>query len=136
PDRSRTAVDVRVFGTAGAPLKAVFTVGDDAITVRTTIALAPASKRALDVAQLREQVGRLGETPFVLGALDADALAPGLFIPVSALNLLRQEATAQLLERRGWTNDAAAADRAGKIDAAVTATVVSTTHLDAATPRL
>lgn len=111
----RVRVDVRVFGAAGTPLKAVFTANEDSVTVRTTIALAPARKRALDVAQLREQLGRMGETTFVLGALEADGLADGLFIPVSALNQLRQEATGVLTERLGWTNDAAAAERAERI---------------------
>jgi U32 family peptidase len=75
------------------------------------MALAPAEKRALDTAQLREQFGRLGETDFVLGSVDLDGLAPGLFIPVSTLNLLRQEATTTLSERRGWTSTAAVAAR-------------------------
>jgi putative protease len=34
--------------------------------VRSEVPLAAASKRALDVAQLRDQLGRLGETPFAL----------------------------------------------------------------------
>ena len=62
---------------AGTPLKAVFTAGDESVTVRSEITLAPASKRALDVAALREQLGRLGETPFALGSLALGAFAVG-----------------------------------------------------------
>jgi putative protease len=132
----RVRVDVRVFGAAGTPLKAVFTAGEDAVTVRSTIALAPASKRALDVAQLREQFGRMGETPFVLGALDAEGLAEGLFIPVSALNLLRQEATGVLTERLGWTNDAAAAERRDRIASHVHAIDIATPPVTSESLRL
>jgi putative protease len=112
-------LDVRVFGAAGTPLKAVFAAGDESVTVRSEITLAPASKRALDVAALREQFGRLGESPFVLGSLDTVGLAAGLFLPVSEQNHLRQEAVDQLITRRDWANDARMADRRARIEAAV-----------------
>ncbi len=115
----KIAVDVRLFGNAGSALKAVFIADGETVTVRTDVALAPASKRSLDTASLREQLGRLGETPFVLGALDADALASNLFLPISALNHLRQQAVDQLLERRDWARQAAVGDRRALVDAAV-----------------
>ncbi|PNY83097.1 protease [Deinococcus koreensis] len=62
--------------------------------------LAPARNRALDEAQLREQLGRLGGTPFHLRALTTDLQGAG-FLPVSALNALRREAVAALTARRG-----------------------------------
>jgi U32 family peptidase len=95
-------VDVRCFGHAGGPLKTVWQCGEHEVTVRGDVPLAPASKRALDMTQLREQFGRLGETPFKLGSVDITGLAPGLFLPVSELNGLRQQATEQLLEQRSW----------------------------------
>ncbi|MEO7521784.1 MAG: U32 family peptidase, partial [Gemmatimonas sp.] len=65
PDRTtRTRVDVRVFGHAGGPLKTIWAAGDEEITVRGHTPLAPASKRALDLVQLRDQLGRLGESSF------------------------------------------------------------------------
>ena len=115
----RTRVDVRLFGTAGGPLKAVFSADGEQITVRTDVSLAPASKRALDAASLREQLGRLGETPFVLGILDDAALATGLFLPVSELNHLRQQATDELLQRRDWAREATLAERREIIDRAL-----------------
>jgi putative protease len=115
----KTRVDVRVFGTAGAPLKAVFKADDETITVRSEINLAPATRRALDVDTLREQFGRLGETPFVLGALDADAVPNGLFLPVSTLNHLRQQAVDELLQRRDWARQSVLAERRARVDEAI-----------------
>ncbi|HEX2779513.1 MAG TPA: DUF3656 domain-containing protein [Gemmatimonadaceae bacterium] len=115
----KTRVDVRVFGAAGSPLKAVFSADGETITLRSEPTLAPATARALSRDTLREQLGRLGDTPFVLGALDDAALAPGLFLPVSALNHLRQEAAEQLLLRRDWAREAAQAERDASVDAAI-----------------
>ena len=115
----KTRIDVRVFGSSGSPLKAVFSADGEQVTVRTDINLAPAARRSLDPAALREQFGRLGETPFVLGDLDSAALADALFLPVSALNHLRQQATDELLQRRDWVRMAAVADRRELIDGAL-----------------
>jgi putative protease len=123
--RRKTRLDVRVFGAAGTPLKAVFTADGESITARTEITLAPATKRALDKAQLREQLGRLGDTPFALAALDDAALAPGLFLPVSELNHLRQSAVEELMLRRDWAEQARLTERRARIDSAVAGTRAS-----------
>ena len=104
-------VDVRIFGHAGGPLKSTWRCGELEVTVRGTIPLSVASKRALDHTQLREQFGRLGETPFKLGHLDQAGLADGLFLPVSELNRIRQDATEQLAEQLGWAAQGASAVR-------------------------
>lgn len=117
--RRRVGLSVRCFGAAGGDLKAIFTAGEDHVEVRSEMSLAPAQKRALDVAQLREQFGRLGESPFVLGELDASGLGPSLFLPVSELNRMRQEAVEQLTERLGWAHDAEVAERRERIAAAI-----------------
>ena len=120
PARGRkTRVDVRAFGSAGSPLKLLFSADGDHVEVRTEIPLAPAHKRALDQAQLREQLGRMGETPFVLGSVDDQALTSGLFLPVSELNGLRQRAIEQLMVRRDWAQQAERAERAARIETAV-----------------
>jgi putative protease len=111
----RTLLDVRVFGSAGAPLKAIFRAGGDEVSVASGISLAPAAKRALDATQLREQLGRLGDTPFALGAVDAQALAEALFLPVSELNHLRQRAVDELTLHRDWARDASTADRETRV---------------------
>lgn len=125
----RTRIDVRLFGHAGSPLKVVATCGDDELVARSEIVLQPASKRALDVAQLREQLGRLGETPFVLGALDAAGLGAGLFLPVSELNRVRQQLVDELMLRRDWAREATLAERRARIEAA---TLVETVPTNAA----
>ncbi len=122
PDATgRVRLDVRVFGRAGAPLKVLFTSGEDSLTVRSTMPLVPATQRALDLAVLRTQFGRLGTSPYALGEVDLDALAPDVFLPVSALNQLRQEAVTALTERRQWATDAARAERESRIVAVVRA---------------
>lgn len=122
PARSRkTRVDVRAFGSAGSPLKLLFSAEGEQVEVRTEISLAPANKRALDQAQLRKQLGRMGETPFALGAVDDRALANGLFIPVSEINGLRQRAIEQLMVRRDWALEAAHAERAVIIESTIQA---------------
>jgi U32 family peptidase len=122
PARGRkTRVDVRAFGSAGSPLKLLFTADGQEVEVRTEIALVPATKRALDQAQLREQLGRMGETPFALGSIDDRALGAGLFLPVSEINGLRQRAIEQLLVRRDWALHTAEAERAASIEAAIAA---------------
>ena len=124
----KTRLDVRVFGASGGPLKVVFAADGEQVTVRTDVNLAPAARRALDMASLREQFGRLGETPFVLGDLDTVGLGAALFLPISALNHLRQQATDELLQRRDWARMAVAADRRQLVDRAIGAVVVNAAH--------
>ncbi|MEO8560679.1 MAG: U32 family peptidase [bacterium] len=124
--RDRKArLDVKLFGAAGGPLKGVFSADGETITVRSDINLAPASKRALDDASLREQLGRLGETPFALAGLERLALAEGLFLPISELNHLRQQAVDELLQRRDWARDAMLAARRAVVDDALVLSPVS-----------
>jgi putative protease len=115
----KSRLDVRVFGAAGTPLKAVFAADGETITVRSEITLSPATKRALDATSLREQLGRLGDTPFVLGNVDTSALATGLFLPVSEQNHLRQSAVEQLMMHRDWARQAVLADRRAQVDEAI-----------------
>ena len=119
PPLPRTALDLAVAGAAGTPLTLTARADQETVAVESAIALAPAGKHALDDARLREQLGRLGETPFVLGGLDLSALAGGLFLPVSALNELRQAAVAELVRRRDWAEQARLAARTAAIGTAV-----------------
>jgi putative protease len=119
--RRKTRLDVRLFGAPGTPLKGVFTADGETVTVRSDITLAPASKRALSREILRDQLGRLGDSPFALAMLDDAALAPGLFLPVSELNHLRQQAVEQLMVRRDWVQQAGRADRRSRIEGAIAA---------------
>ena len=114
-----TRLDVRVFGSAGSPLKAVFSADGEEVTVASAPTLALATARSLTREVLREQIGRLGDTPFALAALDDSALAPGLFLPISALNHVRQQAVEQLMLRRDWARETSRAERAARITGAV-----------------
>lgn len=113
--RRKSAVSVRCFGAAGSPLKLIWSVDGEQVTVQGETPLVPASKRALDTTQLREQLGRLGETPFALTDLDDRALSEGLFVPVSELNRLRQSAVDELMQRRDWALAAMQAERRARI---------------------
>ncbi len=117
--RQRARVDVRAFGSAGSPLKLLFTAGGETLDVRSEIELVPAVRRPIDQTLLREQLGRLGETPFALGGVDDSGLAHGLFIPVSELNDMRQRAVAELASRRDWALVAAHAEREERVRASI-----------------
>jgi putative protease len=116
---SLTRVDVRLFGSAGGPMKGVFATDTDTVSVQTEKPLSPASNRPLDEVLLREQIGRLGGTGFVLGSLDVTGLGAGLFLPVSEINHRRQTAIEQLADRRGWDKAARDAERAAAVDAVI-----------------
>ena len=68
--------------------------------------LARAEKQPLTDERLRDQLGRLGGTPFKLGRLQS-ALRGNVILPVSELNRLRREVVAQIETRRAapkrWT---------------------------------
>ena len=70
------------------------------VTVLGQEALSAARSRALDEAQLYEQLGRLGGTPYHLAGLSAQ-LEGAVFLPVSALNALRRAAAEALSAERG-----------------------------------
>ncbi|HEU4589230.1 MAG TPA: DUF3656 domain-containing protein, partial [Gemmatimonadales bacterium] len=98
---TRVALDMAVRGQLGEPLELRCTAaGGDTVVLTSGVTLGAATQRPLDAARLREQLGRLGTTPYQLRELDTSGLADGLFLPVSALNDLRQRAVAELLERR------------------------------------
>ncbi|HXD47617.1 MAG TPA: DUF3656 domain-containing protein [Gemmatimonadaceae bacterium] len=114
----KSRIDVRLFGSAGTPLKAIVSADGETVTVRSEITLSPATKRALDAQSAREHLGRLGDTPFVLGAIDVTGLAPGMFLPVSEQNHLRQQAVEQLALRRDWGAEARLAERRERVEQA------------------
>ncbi len=123
---------LRVRGGDGTPLHAVAQSGGEEVEVRSRVALAAASTHPLDERKLREQFGRLGGSEFVLAAVDVSGLEPGLFLPVSELNHLRQEAVAALGARRGRDRDAALQRRS---DVIVAAAADLTMHGSRATTR-
>jgi U32 family peptidase len=92
----RTPLSIAASGALGSPLEVRFSDGRSAVTASSRVALQRASRSELDGAQLGAHLGKLGETDFALAGLDTSRLEPGLFLPVSELNRLRQAAVEQL----------------------------------------
>lgn len=67
---------------------------------RTSFLAERARRHPLTEEVLREQLGRLGDTPFALAALEAH-LAGELMVPLSELNAARRAAVADLLREQG-----------------------------------
>lgn len=98
---------MEVHGHAGVPLTVV--VRDELGNVTqaaSTMPLASARKQPLGEDKLREQLGRLGGTPFRLGELKS-CLEGEVILPVSELNRVRREMVVQLERLRAqpkrWT---------------------------------
>jgi putative protease len=94
--RRQRPISMEVDGTAGSPLVVTARDGEGRIArVNSSLSLVPAEGRALGEERLREQLGRLGGTPFRLDRLDC-RLEEGLMLPVSELNRLRRELAIEL----------------------------------------
>jgi putative protease len=125
PEGRRTRLDVTLRGNPGQPVRAVFRADTDEVAVQGNTPLTPALSHKLDDARLRDQLGRLGTTPFTLGSIDRAALSQDLFVPVSELNRLRQMAVDELLVRRDWAETERLRLRKDVIHAAVRSLPVS-----------
>ena len=125
PLAPRIPLSVRASGSVDGPLTLEWSDGHDAVTVQSRVLLTRATKHSLGEPNMREQLGRLGETPFVLGALDLTSLAEQLFLPVSTLNDLRQEAVERFLALRGATTQATSVARLAAIDEALSTPLVA-----------
>jgi putative protease len=100
-------IQMEVHGRAGRPLTLV--VRDEighVVQVASLMPLSQAAKQPLATGRLREQLGRLGGTPFKLGELKI-LLDGDVMLPVSELNRLRREVVRQLETLRAqpkrWT---------------------------------
>ncbi len=91
----KQAVSVAVHAHQGQPLTAEWKTGGHSVIVRSDEPLQAASNRALDIALLKDQFGRLGSSPFTLHSLEAD-IEGSPFIANSTLNQLRRTAVEQL----------------------------------------
>ncbi|HXS68181.1 MAG TPA: DUF3656 domain-containing protein, partial [Candidatus Polarisedimenticolia bacterium] len=101
------SIDMEVHGLAGKPLTLIARdeLGHIA-RMDSAMPLAKAEKQPLSAERLREQLGRLGGTPFKLGELK-NFLTGEVLVPVSELNRLRREIVAELERQRSapkrWT---------------------------------
>ena len=114
--RFRRDIDVEVHGHAGSPLTIIARDGrGHVVQADSAVPLAVAEKQPLSTERLRDQLGRLGGTPFQLGTLD-NKLEGEVIIPVSELNELRRRVAAELetqcaAPKRWQMNEAAEVER-------------------------
>jgi putative protease len=93
-------LDISVHGGLGLPLTLIANDEEGHIArADSTMPLALAEKQPLTMERLREQLGRLGGTPFQLGDLKNE-LAGSVLVPVSELNRLRRELVTELDRQR------------------------------------
>ena len=86
---------LKISGQPEKPLYLHATALDQEALLTSTIPLAQARNRPLTSESIREQLGRLGGTPFHLGDLSVDLPQP-VILPVSELNRLRRELVSRL----------------------------------------
>jgi putative protease len=103
-------IHLEIHGGAGLPLTVVARdERGNVAQIDSAMPLAAAEKQPLSTEKLREQLGRLGGTPFELGALK-NMLIGAVMLPVSELNRLRREIVTQLEALRArpkrWTLNA------------------------------
>jgi putative protease len=94
--RYQRAIEMEVHGLIGKPLTLIARDAEGhVVKVESTMPLAQAEKVPLTEEKLRDQLGRLGGTPFKLGALK-NLISGEAMLPVSELNRLRRDAAAEL----------------------------------------
>ncbi|WP_287128322.1 U32 family peptidase [Candidatus Cyanaurora vandensis] len=91
-------INLEVHGQVGGPLTVLVRQGAQVVQVDSALPLVAAHKQPLDTPRLREQLGRLGGTPFALGEL-VNHLEGPVLLPVSELNRLRRAFVAELETR-------------------------------------
>ncbi|MBI3851693.1 MAG: U32 family peptidase [Verrucomicrobia bacterium] len=93
-------IEMEVHGVVGKPLTLI--ARDEfghVAKLESAMPSTQAEKQPLTTNRLREQLGRLGGTPFKLGELENN-LADDVMLPVSELNRLRREAVVELERQR------------------------------------
>lgn len=94
--RFQRPLRAEVHGRAGGPLSLILDDGEGhVVRVESVAPLQEAQNQPLTAERLREQVGRLGGTPFTLGLLESH-LEGAVILPLSDINQVRREAVAQL----------------------------------------
>ncbi|MDB6112157.1 MAG: yhbU, partial [Pedosphaera sp.] len=105
--RFQRPIAMEVHGEAGKPMTLIARDEQGHVVQKeSAMALAIAEKQPLSTEKLREQLGRLGGTPFELGELK-NLLTGAVMLPVSELNRVRREAATELEALRAqpkrWT---------------------------------
>ena len=98
--RHQRPIEMEIHGLVGKPLTLIARDEEGHVAkVESAMPLAKAEKTPLTEEKLRDQLGRLGGTPFKLGSLK-NFLAGEVMLPVSELNRLRREAAMELEKLR------------------------------------
>jgi putative protease len=136
--RFQRPILMEVHGLIGKPLTLI--ARDDlghVVRLDSTMPLAKAEKQPFTTERLREQLGRLGGTPFKLGELK-NALAGDVLLPVSELNRLRREAVRELETQRSqpkrWSLECGARNAECGVTEAAASTIIP--HSALRTPHL
>jgi len=117
----RQPVSIAVTAHEGAQLVAVWTLDAQPalqVTVASDAPLPAAQNRAADAASLAEQLGRLGNTAYVLSNLHVDVQGKP-FAPSSLLNQLRRQAVEQLAALQSTPHPVEIHDPTGALAAAL-----------------
>jgi putative protease len=93
--KPRLPLTLAVSGLAGEPLVMEAVAPGATVAVSSTMVLQVAQKRPLTDESLRDQLGRLGETAYVLETLE-NRLSGPVIVPVSELNRMRRELVEKL----------------------------------------
>lgn len=94
--RHQRPIAVEVHGRAGTPLTLIARDGLGHVArIESSLPLAAAERQPLTAERLREQLGRLGATPFKLGEF-ASFIEGEVILPVSELNRMRRDIAAEL----------------------------------------
>ncbi len=120
-------LQVLVTACVGAPLAIEWSIEKTGISTRVESGevLAASQKHPATIEFFREQLGRLGNTPYTLGSIDA-VIEGGSFVPSSLLNDLRRQAVAQLETLQSERPRMAVNDAAGALLAAMSGANIQT----------
>ncbi len=98
--RYQRPLHLEIHGLIGKPFTLIARDDDGHVAkLDSNVTLVAAEKQPLTTERLREQLGRLGGTPFKLGELE-NHLSGDVMLPVSELNRLRREVVAELERQR------------------------------------
>jgi len=96
-------IDMETRGKIGEPLEVIARDQGREVRVQSALPLMAAQKQPLTPERLREQLGRLGGTPFRLRNLEVQ-IEGAAMLPMSELNRMRRELADRLLELRAKGN--------------------------------
>ena len=129
---------IRASAHEGAPLELEWALADQPetrVVVRADAPLGPAQKQAITLDYLREQLGRLGNTPYQLAEIELD-MRGRPFAASSLLNGLRRQAVEQLAELQSAPRPAAIHDPLATLERALARTTPATAPLEVPRPQL